>query len=37
MSDGCKEEKGRERGKAIKYPWVNVIVLWDCVMVSPKL
>ena len=37
VSDGCKEEKGKEGGRAIKYLWVNVVVLWYCVMVSPKL
>ena len=37
VSDGCKEEEGKERGVGLKYPWVNVTVLWYCVMVSPKL
>ena len=29
VSDGCTEEKERERGMGIKYPWVNVIVLYE--------
>ena len=31
VSDGCTEEKGKEGGVGLKYPWVNVIVLWHCV------